>query len=751
MAAKPRQLNLDELLRLKWLLGGVTALVSVWTVFFLDIEALGLVVMVSAGMLAVLVRPGLSGRIPALVWKLAVPAIIVSFAIDLYFSPDTLPALIRLGILLVLYRAVAWRRKREDLQLLVLGLFLIVVAGVLTVAVEFAFLLLLFTACALGFLFVVNLVDAAGTGAVRTPEAETAWTRIGWWRLFRRLREVADWRMLAFASALFVAVVGMSGLLFLIIPRFELANSFFLDRFITRKSRSGFTDTVRFGDVTELVQDNRIAMRVDLTDASGIHEEPYWRLVVLDEYSPDGFKVSTGLKNELMRSEHVARNISGRPFGRRVEEVGGIWTFYVEPGVSRYLPLPGSFGVLRLRDNTPIQTSMAHRIVAMRTEPMTMTAFQLERVEMGAQLLDAQLPLLLEKSRSGTDGSGRREADPRLLLRGPQGERNEAVLRRILAEITGGAQLPADEFARRVTDWLRERHAYALSVRIPSGEGDDIVRWLDSNEPGFCEYFAAGFTVLARAAGYPTRVVAGFHGGSLNAFENYYMVRNSSAHAWTEIHDGKQAWLRVDPTPGGGAAAALQAESGTEQEQDGSWSARLDSLRVLWYRRIVNFDSRQQVQMLEQVKSITSGSGAALRASLDKFAASLKAWLQRPWDLARLARLGAQLLAVAALAWVISRLGRLLWRRWRHGADATRFDPVRHKAGRQLARLRELTGGRTSHGRDRETEVGERSDSEVGEVSGDLQRLRYGRRETWPEPRAVFKRARQARRLAKRR
>jgi hypothetical protein len=733
MAAKPRQLNLDELLRLKWLLGGVTALVSVWTVFFLDIEALGLVVVVSAAVLAVLVRPGLSGRIPPLVWRLAVPAIIVSFAIDLYYSPDTLPAFIRLGILLVLYRALAWRRKREDLQLLVLGLFLIVVAGVLTVAVEFAFLLLLFTACALGFLFVVNLVDAAGTGAVRTAEAETAWTRLGWWRFLGRLREVADWRMIAFASALFVAVVGMSGLLFLIIPRFELASGFFLDRFITRKSRSGFTDTVKFGDVTELVQDNRIAMRVDLTDASGIPDEPYWRLVVLDEYVADGFKVSTGLRNELLGDEGVRRNISGRAFGRPVDEVGGTWTFYVEPGVSRYLPLPGSFGVLRLRENTPVQWSPAHRIVALRTEPMTMTAFQLERVELGPQMLDAQLPLLLARSPADEPGP-RDKADPRLLLRGPQGERNEAVLRRILAEITGGAELPAAEFAQRATDWLRARHAYALSVRIPPGEGDDIVRWLDSNEPGFCEYFAAGFTVLARAAGHPTRVVAGFHGGSLNAFENYYMVRNSSAHAWAEIHDGKQAWLRVDPTPGGGAAAALQAESGAEQEQDGSWSARLDSLRVLWYRRIVNFDSRQQVQMLEQVKSITTGSGAALRASLDKLAASLKAWLQQPWDLARLARLGAQLLAAAALAWAALRLGRFVWRRWRHGAEATKFDPVRHKAGRWL---RKISDGGTRN-------------AECLAVREDLRRLRYGRRETWPEPRGVFKRARQARRAAKR-
>ncbi len=735
MAAKPRQLNLDELLRLKWLLGGATALVSVWTVFFLDIEALGLVALVSAAIGAVLVCPGLPARIPALAWKLAVPAIIVTLALDAYFSPDTLPVLIRLAILLVLYRALGYRRKREDLQLLVLGLFLIVVAGVLTVAVEFAFLLLVFTACALGFLFVINLVDASGTGAVRTAEAETAWTRIGWRRFVARLREVADWRMLAFASALFVAVVAMSGLLFLVIPRFELASGFFLDRYITRKSRSGFTDTVRFGDVTELIKDERIAMRVDLTDASGIREEPYWRLVSLDEYTPEGFKVSTGLKNELLRSERVQQQVQGRPMGRRVDEAGGVWTFYVEPGVSRYLPLPGSFGFLRLRDQTPLQQSPAHRIVALRTEPMTMTAFQLERVDLGAQVADAQLPSLLRQPELTEAQAGQRNRyNPHLALRGPQGEANTAVLRRILGEITGGADLPAAEFARRATDWLRAKHAYSLSVRIPPGSGDDIVRWLDSNEPGFCEYFAAGFTVLARAAGHPARVVAGFHGGSLNAFENYYMVKNSNAHAWAEIHDGRNFWLRADPTPGGGAAAALQALAGSEQQAlDGSWSARMDSLRVLWYRRIVNFDSRQQVQMIEQVKTFTAGSGLALRAWADDLARRVKAWIARPWDFGRLARLGLVAVSLIALAWLAGRLGVWAWRRWRRGGNAAGYDPVRQTAGRWLGRLRQPT------------EAGERR-PETGEVVRELQRLRYGRRETWPEPRAVFKRARQVRR-----
>ncbi len=748
-AAKPLQLNLDELRRLKWLLGGAMALVSLWTVFFLDVEALSLVGVAGAAMLAALIWPRLPGRVPPLLWKLAVPAIILAMAVDFYSSPDTLPVLIRLAIVLVLYRTVSYRRKREDLQLIVLALFLVVVAGVLTVSLGFAFLLLLFTACGLGFLFVINLIDASETGGVRTPEAETAWTRLGWGRFFARLRAVADWRLLTFAAVLFAAVVAMSGLLFLIIPRFELATGFFLDRYITRKSRTGFTDTVKFGDVSELIRDESVAMRVDLTDTTGLREAPYWRLVVLDEYTPEGFRISAGLKGELIRGQRVTQQLRGRQMGREVVTVGGVWTFYIEPGVSRFLPLPGSYGALRLREFMPLQTSAGSRLAALRTEAMTMTAFQLDDVELTPVVKDAgfvtRLRVVTENPPAKPDPN---HADPRLTLRGPTGGANETVLRRVVAEITGGAALSAEEFTARAIAWLQARHAYTLAAKMPKGPGDDIVRWLDSNEPGFCEYFAASLTVLARAAGHPARVVAGFHGGVLNGFESYYMVRNSDAHAWVEVYDGKAAWVRADPTPGAVATAAQNAAQAARQAQDSSWSARVDSLRVLWYRRIVNFDSRAQVQMLDQVKTFTTDSGAALRARFDEFSQRLKTWLLRPWDAARFGRTAGLGLGAAGLAWGAWRLGQWGWLRWRLWHRPQSFDPVRLAAGRWLARLRPRPEDHPSPGL-RMAGAGQRTEDR--EVIHELRRLRYGRRETWPEPNGVFKRARQARRTVRRR
>ncbi len=739
MASPRPQLNLDELRRLKWLLGGVLALVSLWTVFFLDIEALGLVAVASAVIGAAIVWPQLPARVPALVWRLAVPAIIAAVAADFYFSTETLPVLIRLAVLLVLYRAVAYRRKREDLQLIVLGLFLIVVAGVLTVALEFAALLLVFTACALGFLFVVTLIDMVDTGPrVMRPEEMRevpAWARGTWRPFLARLRAVADWRLLGFGSVLFVGVVGISALLFLLIPRFEIGSSFFLDKYITRKSRTGFSETVRFGDVSELVQDNSVALRVDLPTGPKPNADLYWRLVTLDEYTPQGFRVSSWMKAHLRASQGVRRVVAGGGVWTSGAMMPGIWTVYVEPGVSRYLPLPGSFAVLRLRDAATVQVSPPNRLVALQNEPMSMTAFQIEGISLAPIVRDAGFAALLHGWVRGDEAMRRdKRYDARTTLAGPTGVDNEAVLQRVVREVTGGAALQPAQFAERATEWLRKRHAYSLSVRMPRGAGDDIVRWLDSNEPGFCEHFASALAVLCRAAGHPARVVAGFRGGSLNGFEDYLMVRNSDAHAWVEIFNGTDAWMRVDPTPGGAVGETTSAVAQvTERARDSSWTARLDSLRVLWYRRVVSFDARQQVELMDSVKNATTSTGDVLRARLESWAKQLKAWLVRPWNWARMLRVIAGMVLVVAVLIGAGRAGRWLWWRWRLWRNPGTFDPVRRKAGKALLRLR---GRRTEDGGPRTAEV------EVAAVIAELERLRYGRRETWPEPRGVFRRAR---------
>jgi len=90
---------------------------------------------------------------------------------------------------------------------------------------------------------------------------------------------------------------------------------------------------------------------------------------------------------------------------------------------------------------------------------------------------------------------------------------------------------------------------------------DPIDEFLFETRNGFCEHYAAAFTVLMRAAGVPARVVTGYLGGNLNPIGNYLIVRQRDAHAWSEIWLPDKGWTRIDPT---NAVAPTRVEQGIE-------------------------------------------------------------------------------------------------------------------------------------------------------------------------------------------
>ncbi len=73
-------------------------------------------------------------------------------------------------------------------------------------------------------------------------------------------------------------------------------------------------------------------------------------------------------------------------------------------------------------------------------------------------------------------------------------------------------------------------------------------QFLFAQRRGFCEHYASSFVLLMRAAGVPARVVTGYQGIEKNDVGNYYIVRQSNAHAWAEVLLENKGWLRVDPT-----------------------------------------------------------------------------------------------------------------------------------------------------------------------------------------------------------
>lgn len=733
-AQKRPQLTTEELVQLKWLLGGILTLIGISTVFYMDIEAWTLMGVTTVVTIATILRPTLPAGVPSLVHTLAFPAIVMFFVIDLWLMTEVLPAMVRLDILLLLYRSLSYRQRRDDLQIIVLGLFLVIVAGVLTVSLTFAVQILVYTACALALLLVVTLSDAALGAAQKAPVpfgATPAWAEhMNVRLLLGRLREVMDWKLIGLGGVLFVGVVVVSALLFLTIPRFQLESGMFLDRLISKKSRSGFSDTIRFGDVTEIQQDNSVALSVDVSDQSQIPASPYWRMLVLDVYENGTFRFSQSSQLELER-ERSRSTINGIARPREGEPV--LWTFFLESGVSRYLPLLGHFGNLRFRDVQSFRYSPRLSVMALREEPVTMLAYRVEGFEVAASLSDPAFARDLVTHAT----SPQRRVSAQLGLPAFANELDFLALGSALAEATGGAKLPVPEFAQRVGGWLRQNHNYSLSPTIPGG-GDPLVRWLASREAGHCELFAGSLVLLARAAGIPARMVTGFRGGSWNGYSNNFTIRNADAHAWAEIFDPDAgAWLRADPLALGTAAQAqeLRGEAGVASRLDRSWKARLDSLRVFWYRRIVSFDQRSQIETLKAVKQATQNSGKLLREFFGSAGAAAKRWVTAPWDFRRFGTVFGFVLAGAALAWWWRAFGGAWWRALLGASGRGREDPVRAEAGQWLAKLTASPA----------------STADAQKTIHELQRLRFGARGTWREPSGVFRNARRALRDARRR
>ncbi|MGH8017081.1 MAG: hypothetical protein ACREIA_02130, partial [Opitutaceae bacterium] len=212
------------------------------------------------------------------------------------------------------------------------------------------------------------------------------------------------------------------------------------------------------------------------------------------------------------------------------------------------------------------------------------------------------------------------------------------------------------------------------------------------------------------------------------------MVRNSDAHAWCEVFDGEGRWFRVDPTPGSGGAGgvpgletALAAMSG-----DRSVSAYFDSLRMIWYRRIVSFDKRSQREVVGSLKSAggkaASEAGTLLGRAFDEFLA----WMRRPWTLRGRADL-IYLCAIAAVVLYAARRSGVrvsdLWGRLARGEAATR-----RRAGSLLRRLQlRLAEPRTN---------GRWDPAEARALEAKLSAIRYGRSDRWPEPLPTFRAAR---------
>lgn len=154
---------------------------------------------------------------------------------------------------------------------------------------------------------------------------------------------------------------------------------------------------------------------------------------------------------------------------------------------------------------------------------------------------------------------------------------------------------------RRVLAMYHASFSYSLAAP-PLGR-DSVDEFLFDTKIGFCEHFSSSFTFLMRAAGIPARVVTGYVGGYQNRIGNFLLVRQSDAHAWSEVWLPGRGWTRVDPT----AAVAPErvfrhAGSNAAGPGGGTAIGQLfdvsDWLRRGWNELVLGFNAARQESML---------------------------------------------------------------------------------------------------------------------------------------------------------
>ncbi|MBB6430473.1 transglutaminase TgpA family protein [Algisphaera agarilytica] len=149
-----------------------------------------------------------------------------------------------------------------------------------------------------------------------------------------------------------------------------------------------------------------------------------------------------------------------------------------------------------------------------------------------------------------------------------------------------------------LAEYLRARYAYDLA-NPPARKGEDpLISFLFETRRGHCELFASGLAALCRSIGIPARVITGFRASEFNALGGYYVVRQSNAHAWTEVDGGPGiGWRTFDATP----PDRVEAEHSAPEGFFASVREFYEHIEFAWIRSVVAFDRQTQEDVIHQV------------------------------------------------------------------------------------------------------------------------------------------------------
>ena len=349
--------------------------------------------------------------------------------------------------------------------------------------------------------------------------------------------------------------------------------------------RSGLSARMEVGTIATLALDDSVAMRIRFEGEAPPQRELYFRGPVLSGF--DG-RQWLPLRDSLSLRHTLPANlqVTGEPVRYEVtlEPTQRPWLFVME-AATQSPELPGYRNVmdadLQWLTNRPITELVRYKVSSYPSfthGPAETAPGLLEFVDLPPGFNPRTLALAAEIRR-----------DPRYA------KANAATLVQVALERlrTGG-------------------YTYTLEPGLYGQHTADEF-WFDRKE-GFCEHIASSFVILMRALDIPARIVTGYQGGELNSVDGFWVVRQSDAHAWTEVWQAGLGWVRVDPTsavaPGRtGAFQRLAAPRGLVAQAFGDFNPTLSAqLRATWEavnngwnQWVLNYTQGKQFKLLKNI------------------------------------------------------------------------------------------------------------------------------------------------------
>ncbi len=317
---------------------------------------------------------------------------------------------------------------------------------------------------------------------------------------------------LRLSAILMVQALPIMLVMFLIFPRIQGG---FWGRNPVHIASTGFSEEISFGSIASLAKNHEIAFRVEFDAPPPPREHLYWRGIVLWEF--DGTTWRRGEKRQgtspaVQNEQEISYTLTLEPHQKN-------WLFTLD------LPLSVSSSHTWLLDDYSCY----------RLKPIS------QRIAYTAKSFISRG----ESSHQNFPEDGLQLSD------------HENPQARDLADSWSEQTNTPDQIVQKALTYFQEQpFIYTLNPGISDDDGNTdgtgakniVDRFLFESRKGFCEHYASSFAFLMRAAGIPTRIVAGYLGGTVNQYGGYLIVRQSDAHAWCEVWLPEKGWVRIDPT-----------------------------------------------------------------------------------------------------------------------------------------------------------------------------------------------------------